>query len=187
MNKIIKSMKSVPLWALLFACVHAMGEQPAVRAVIQLPQERKPAAAFRLADASGKERLLSKFRGKVVLLNFWATECGGCKLELPYFIAFDHLYRSRGLQALGVSEELFYDDKLKGPTEAWDRVKPFVKEHGIEYPIVMADDAVNKTYRVESMPATYLIDKQGRIAATYIGMVDKADIETNLKALLAER
>jgi peroxiredoxin len=187
MNKIVKSMKSVPLWALLFTWVHAMAQQPAVRSAIQLPKERKPAPAFRLADASGKGRMLSGFRGRVVLLNFWATECGGCKVELPYFIAFDHVYRSSGFQALGVSEELFYDDKLKGPTEAWARVNLFVKEHGIEYPVFMADNAVNKTYRVDSMPATYLIDKKGRIAATYIGLVDKADVEKHLKALLAER
>ena len=187
MNRIVKSVKSVPLWLLLFACAHAMAEQPAVRAAIQVPTERKPAPSFRLADATGKQRLLSRFRGRVVLLNFWATECGGCKVELPYFIAFDHAYRSNGLQALGVSMELFYDDNLKGPAEAWARVNPFVKEHGIEYPILMADDAVNKIYRVDSMPATYLIDKKGRIAATYIGLVDKADVEANLKALLAER
>src|SRR5437660_6293065 len=111
MNKIVMRM------TLLFMCAHAMGEQPAVRAPIQPPKQRKPAPAFRLADATGKERRLSRFRGRVVLLNFWATECGGCKVELPYFIAFDHAYHSSGLQALGVSEELFYDDKLKGPAE----------------------------------------------------------------------
>jgi peroxiredoxin len=187
MDKIVKSMKTVSFCALLFTCAHAMGEQPAVRAAIQVPKERKPAPTVRLADASGKERLLSRFRGRVVLLNFWATECGGCKVELPYFVAFDHAYRSKGLQAIGVSEELFYDDKLNGPNEAWARVNPFVKDHGIEYPILMADKAVNDTYRVDSMPATYLIDKKGRIAATYIGLVDKADVEANLKALLGER
>ena len=180
------SIRSVPLWALLFACAHMMGEQPAVRAAIPLPKERKLALAFRLAEASGKERPLSQFRGRVVLLNFWATECGGCKVELPYFMAFDRAYRSRGLQVVGVSMELFYEDNLKGPAAAWARVSPFVKEHGIEYPILMADDAVNRAYRVESMPATYLIDKHGRIAATYIGVVDKADVEKNIKALLIE-
>lgn len=187
MKQFLKNAKLIPLWALLFTCVHAMAEQPAVDASIQLPKERKPAPAFRLNDAFGKQRLLSRYRGRVVLLNFWATECGGCKVELPYFMAFDRAYRSKGLQALGISMELFYEDNLKGPAEAWARVNPFVKEHGIEYPILMADDTVTKTYRVDSMPATYLIDKKGRIAATYLGLVDRADVEANLKALLAER
>lgn len=183
----MRSMKFVPLWILLFTCAHAVGEQPVVRAAIQLSEERKPAPAFRLADASGRGMPLSEFRGRVVLLNFWATECGGCRAELPYFIAFNHEYRSRGLRTLGVSEELFYDDKLRGPAEAWARINAFVKEHGIEYPVLMADDALNKTYRIDSMPATYLIDRKGRIAATYIGLVDKTDVEKNLKTLLAER
>jgi peroxiredoxin len=151
-------------------------EQPSVRAALQVPQERRSAPAFRLQNAEGKSTPLSNFRGRIVLLNFWATECGGCKAELPYFMEFDRAYGSKGLRTLGISME-----------EGWARVRPFVKQRGIEYPILMADAAMSKAYAIEVMPATYLIDKKGRIAARYIGIVDKADVEKNLKALLAER
>ncbi len=186
MKLILRSAKFVPLWALLFLCEHAVAEQPAVRADIQRPNERKPAPAFRLSDASGKQNQLSKFRGRVILLNFWATECGGCKVEIPYFQEFDRAYRSKGFQAVGVSMEVLYQD-LKGPEEGWARVNPFVQDHSIVYPILMADDTVSKAYGVDAMPATYLIDRKGRIAATYIGVVEKANVEANLKALLSER
>jgi len=61
-----------------------------------------------------------------------------------------------------------------------------VKNHSLAFPILLADEAVEKAYRIESLPVTYLVDKRGRIAATYTGLVDKADVEANLKALLAE-
>lgn len=66
-------------------------------------------------------------------------------------------------------------------------MKPFAKEHGIEYPILMADTVTSKAFAIDQMPTTYLIDKRGRVAAKYIGVVDKADVEANLKTLLAER
>jgi hypothetical protein len=82
--------------------------------------------------------------------------------------------------------EILYED-LKGPSEAWPRVKPFVADHKIAYPIVMGDDAFTRSYSVTALPVTYLIDKRGRIAATYMGVVDRANIEQNIRALLAER
>jgi peroxiredoxin len=171
---------------LAFWGVPVVAEQAAIRATIQPRKERQAAPVFRLQDANGKSAPLSEFRGHVVLLNFWATECGGCRTELPYFMEFDHTYRSKGLQTLGISMEVIYQD-LKGPEEGWARVKPFAKEHRIEYPILMADTATSKAFAIDQMPATYLIDKRGRVAAKYIGVVDKADVEANLKTLLAER
>jgi peroxiredoxin len=147
---------------------------------------RTAAPAFRLHNAAGKSISLSSLRGRVVLLNFWATECGGCKFELPYFAEFDQEYRAQGLRTLGISMELFYQDLAK-EADGWARVNPFVRDHRIDYPILMADEATSKAYHVEVMPATWLIDKKGRVAARYIGIVDKADVEANFKLLLAER
>jgi peroxiredoxin len=184
-NKIMRNAAIISVGVLLFGCAIAIAEQPAVRAMIQPVKERKLAPAFRLSNATKKEIPLSSFRGKVVLLNFWATECGGCRVEIPYFAEFDERYRSKGFQAVGVSLDIPYDG-LKGPEEAWAKVNPFVKNHSLAFPILLADDAVEKAYRIESLPVTYLVDKRGRIAATYTGLVDKADVEANLKALLAE-
>ena len=75
---------------------------------------------------------------------------------------------------------------LKSASEGWSRVKPFVRDRQINYRILMGDDRVTKMYNVQAMPATYLIDKIGRIAAVYVGIVDRNDVETNIKTLLAE-
>jgi hypothetical protein len=81
--------------------------------------------------------------------------------------------------------DILYED-LKGPAEAWILVKPFVAGHHIEYPILMGDDGFTKSYSVTALPVTYLIDQRGRIAATYTGVVDRLDLEKNVKALLDE-
>ena len=169
-----------------FYAIYAVLAGLGVEAVVQPVSERKPAPGFRLADASGKLNRLSSFRGRVVVLNFWATECGGCVREIPWFMDFDRLYRSKGLDVIGVSMDILYED-LKGPEEGWQRVKPFVKAKGLAYPILMGDDSVTKGYGIEALPATYLLDKQGRVAAKYIGLIDRSNIEDNFKMLLKER
>jgi hypothetical protein len=82
--------------------------------------------------------------------------------------------------------DILYED-LKGAAEAWALVKPFVADRHVKYPILMGDDAFTKSYSVAALPVTYLIDRRGRVAATYIGVVDRADIEKNITSLLAER
>jgi len=164
----------------------APAEPPRIRAVITPLAARKAAPPFRLADASNTSRLLSSYRGKIVLLDFWATECGGCKVEIPWFMDFARQYKSSGLEVVGVSEDIPYEG-LKDAAEGWSRVKPFAQKQKINYTVVMGDDAVTKTYRVTVLPVTYLIDRQGRIAAEYVGLVDKDDIERNIRVLLKER
>lgn len=186
MRKPLIRMVMMPLCALLLGQGTAIAADPGVRAVLKAEKDREQAPAFRLPDASGRSVPLSDYRGKVVLLNFWATECGGCRVEIPWFIEFDRAYKSKGFQVLGASMDIVYEG-LKGPEEGWARVKPFVTAHKVSYPILMADDQTTKAYRVDALPTTYLIDKRGRIAATYTGLVDKADVESNLQTLLRER
>ena len=80
-----------------------------------------------------------------------------------------------------------FNEDLKGPGEAWSLVNPFVETNKVDYPILMGDDGITKRYSVNALPVTYLIDRRGRIAATYAGLVDRANIEANIKTLLAER
>ena len=82
--------------------------------------------------------------------------------------------------------DILYED-LKGPAEAWSLVNPFVKAHKVDYPILMGDDGITKRYLVNALPVTYLIDRRGHIAAKYVGVVDRANLEANIKTLLAER
>jgi peroxiredoxin len=78
-------------------------------------------------------------------------------------------------------------DGLKTTADAWTKVRPFLQSRGIQYTILVDDGSVEKAYEVMAMPATYLIDKRGRIAATYVGVVDSNDLMSNVKALVAER
>jgi thiol-disulfide isomerase/thioredoxin len=145
------------------------------------------APALRLLDASGKAETLLDYRGKVVLLDFWATECGGCRIEIPWYMEFERAYNDKGLAVVGVSMDILYEN-LKGAEEAWGKVKPFVEAQKVNYPILMGDDPVTKAYAINALPATYLIDKKGRIATTYIAVLaDKDDVEANIKTLLAEK
>lgn len=160
--------------------------QKTVQASVAAVADRAAAPAFALADASGKVRHLADFRGRPVVVNIWATDCGGCKAELPEFVKLHQAYKGRGVTVIGVSMDIMYED-LKSAAEGWARVKPFAASHGLTYTILLDDGSVEKAFKVTALPATYLIDRDGRLAATYVGIVDAANLEANLKTLLAER
>jgi peroxiredoxin len=165
--------------------IHAGPAQKTVQAALSTPADRKSAPSFKLRDAAGKTVTLSDFKGRVAVVNLWATECGGCKAELPAFVELHRCYKDQGLAIVGVSLDVMYED-LKTPAEGWARVKPFAAAHELRYTIVLDDGSVEKAYNVTAMPATYLIDRRGRIAATYAGIVDPADLKANVSTLLAE-
>lgn len=148
---------------------------------------RKPAPAFQLMNEAGTKVRISDYRGKVVLLDFWATDCGGCVLEIPSFIGLEKEYKDKGFTAVGVSMDISYES-LKDADEAWGKVRPFVAKHGVNYTIAMGDDAVSKACTLNTFPATYLIDKSGRIAVSYVGIiVDKDNVAKNIRSLLSEK
>ncbi len=160
--------------------------QQDVHAALIPSANRKPAPAFQLVTEAGTKLRISDYRGKVVLLNFWATDCGGCVLEIPSFIELEKAYKDKGFSAIGVSMDISYED-LKDANEAWGRVRPFMAKHGVNYTIAMGDDAISKAYALNAFPATYLIDKSGRIAVAYVGVVvNKDNVATNIKSLLSE-
>jgi len=140
--------------------------------------DRKPAANFTLADASGAKVALTDYKGKVVLLNFWATWCGPCKVEIPWFMEFNKTYKDRGLAVVGVS----LDD------DGWKSVKPYLAEKKIDYTVVVGNDAVSKSYGdVDSLPTTFIIDQDGRIAFTHTGLVSKDTYEKEIQSLLGDQ
>ena len=160
-------------------------EVPGVRVALQPAINRPSAPAFVLDNGASKNVALSDYRGKVILLDFWATECGGCVKEIPWFIELVHAYQNSGLVAVGVSMEIQYSG-LKNADEGWVKVKPWVRSHDVDYPVVMADDHVVKAYEIQALPVTYLVDRSGRIAAAYPSLVDRENIEANIQALLKE-
>ena len=120
-------------------------------------------------------RLLG-LKGKVVLLNFWATWCGGCQVEIPWFIDFQNQYQDRGLAIVGVSMD----------ADGWKSVRPYLKEKNVNYSIVIGNGELAKRYGVEAMPVTLLIDREGKIAASHVGLVSKSDYQAEIETLLKE-
>ena len=149
-----------------------------VKAEVKQEKERKLAPDFTLTDINGKAVKLSDFKGKVVLLNFWATWCGPCKVEIPWFIEFQQTYKDKDLVVMGVS----FDE------DGWKSVKPYVEEKKMNYRVMIGDDAIAKAYGgVESLPTTLMIDKQGRVAQTHVGLVSKSNYKNEIEALLAAK
>ena len=160
---------SIALW-------QSLATAPPVPFDLQPKSARKPAPDFTLTDASGKSVKLSDSKGKVVLLNFWATWCHGCQTEIPWFVDFHNKYKDAGLNVIGVS----MDD------DGWKSVKPWLKEKNVTYAIMIGNEAVAKQYAVEAMPVTLMIDREGKIAATHVGLITKANYQAEIETLLAQ-
>ncbi|MEZ5351515.1 MAG: TlpA disulfide reductase family protein [Bryobacteraceae bacterium] len=160
--------------ALAFVGIACSTSSP-VRAAVKAEKDRKNAPGFALKDSMGRTVNLSDYKGKVVLLNFWATWCGPCKLEIPWFMEFEQKYKDNGLAVLGVSLD----------EEGWDVVKPYLERTKINYRILLGDDAVAQMYGgVDALPSSFIIDREGRIAAVHIGLVSKSEYQKDLDALL---
>lgn len=142
---------------------------------VKTEKNRQLAPDFSLKDADGKTVKLSDYRGKVVLLNFWATWCGPCKIEIPWFIDFQQQYKDRDFAILGVS----LDD------DGWKSVKPYVAEKKINYRVMIGTEEVTNLYGgVDALPTTVLIDRSGRIAKVHTGLAGKDEYQREILDLL---
>ncbi len=164
------------LCAILAAC--SSGERSVRAAAVKPESQRKTAPEFNLKDANGAPVKLSDYKGKVVLLNFWATWCGPCKIEIPWFMEFEQNYKDRGFAVLGVS----MDD------DGWEAVKPYISSRKVNYRVVLGTDQVAQIYGgIDSLPTTFVIDRDGRIASTHIGLVSRRDYQGEIEALLDQK
>jgi peroxiredoxin len=142
------------------------------------PGDRRMAPDFRLNDASGQPVKLSDFRGKVVLLNFWATWCAPCKQEIPWFVEFQRANEQSGFAVLGVSMD----------EDGWHSVKPYIEEKHVNYPVMIGNDEVARLFGgLDSIPLTLIIDRSGRIAAIHAGLCKRSEYENDINAVLNER
>jgi thiol-disulfide isomerase/thioredoxin len=139
--------------------------------------DAKPANLnFTLKDLSGKDVKLSSYKGKVVLLNFWATWCGPCKVEIPWFNEFQQKYQDKGFVVVGISA----DDTV-------EQLKPFVAQYKMSYPVLLGlgrDDVQEALGPVLGLPTTLLIGRDGRICQYHMGLARKAEFEKGILGLL---
>lgn len=139
------------------------------------------APAFSLVDLNGKKVSLADFKGKPVLVNFWATWCGPCKLEMPWLEEFSHKYASQGLIILGVAA----DDAPKNV------IAGVVAKSGVTYPVLLKDSKVEDLYGgVEYLPESFYVGRDGKVMLATAGLTSegggKDEIEANIKKLVAE-
>ncbi len=137
---------------------------------------RNPAPDFTLRNSKGVSFKLSAHKGKVVLLDFWATWCEGCKVEIPWYMDFQKKYKKNGLAVVGVSMD----------EDGWKAVTPFLKAKKVNYPVVVGDWDLASKFGITALPVTLLVDRDGRIADLHVGMVDKDAFESEIQILLNE-
>ncbi|MCB1019432.1 MAG: TlpA family protein disulfide reductase [Acidobacteria bacterium] len=173
-----RSVLSVALLAALFTfgCSQSSVSTETAEAAQAAGKEAPKAAPdFTLTDADGNEVTLSKLKGQVVLLNFWATWCGPCKIEMPWFIDFQRQYKDRGFTVVAVSLD----------EEGWDVVRPYAEEMQFNFPVVVGnDDLAEKFGDMYALPTTFVINKQGEIVDTHTGLVDRTVYEEEIESLL---
>jgi len=169
-------MAALAATALSIALLTGACSTSSVKAASVKPdKDRHQAPEFALKDADGKVVHLSDYKGKVVLLDFWATWCGPCKIEIPWFMELQRTDKDKGLEVLGVA----MDD------EGWETVKPFLADLGVNYRVVMGNDQTAQLYGgVDALPTTFLIDRTGKIAAVHVGLASKKDIVDGVEQLL---
>ncbi len=145
-----------------------VGEDPSAKTMLG-----KSAPSFTLVDLDGKKVSLADYKGHPVVLNFWATYCGPCKLEMPWFQDLENKYKGQGLVVLGLDQ----DDGM-----AVKEVAAASKRVGVTYPILMPDDAVSKSYQLSDyIPETYYVDKKGKIVDQTIGAHSKDELEADVQ------
>jgi thiol-disulfide isomerase/thioredoxin len=145
--------------------------------MLSCPTDAKPANLnFTMKDVAGKNVTLADFKGKVMLLDFWATWCGPCKVEIPHFIEFQQKYGGKGFQVVGIS----VDDTA-------EKLEPYVRDMKMNYPVLQGlnhDDVQDAYGPILGIPVSVLISRDGKVCATHTGLTDKDVFEREIKALL---
>jgi len=166
-------------WLLWTPAVHYVAQKIVQSGLLKDSLLKNSGAApdFTLKDTNGKRVSLSDFKGKVVVLNFWATWCGPCKVEMPWFQEFQKEYAGQGLVILGL-----VDDVDAGK----DTIAKVAEKAGVTYPILLADGKVQKAYGgVDVLPMSFYVDRNGVVVEETAGLGPKDEIEAHIKKAIA--
>jgi len=149
----------------------------------------KPAPAFTLNDLGGRKVSLAAFRGKAVMINFWATWCGPCKVETPWLVELRQKYAAQGFEVLGVDTE--GDDLEPSDKGGWAKAEAnagkFVTQMKVPYPVLLNGDSISRDFGgLDDLPASFFVDRSGKVVAASVGLTSESDIEDNIKKALAE-
>lgn len=151
------------------------------------PLEGKAAPAFALEDLSGKRISLTDYKGKAVMINFWATWCGPCRIETPWIVALRQKYAAQGFEVLGIDTEgddLKKDDKA-GWAKATAAASKFATEEKIPYPVLLDGDSISRAYGgLDNLPTSLFVDRKGVVAASQVGLTSEQDIEGKIRKAL---
>jgi thiol-disulfide isomerase/thioredoxin len=148
----------------------------------------KPAPDFSLQTLQGDKVSLDSYKGKAVLINFWATWCGPCKVETPWLIELRNKYAGQGFEVIGIStegEDLKPSDKA-GWAKQKTAIQKFVSEERMPYPVLVNGDSLSQEYGgLDAMPTSFFVDRKGTVVAAQMGLTSESDIEANIKKALA--
>ena len=160
---------------MLFAGVRMARPKAGVVKLKPVGKNGSAAPDFELQSLDHKPVRLSDFRGKAVLLNFWATWCAPCKIEMPWFVDLQKKYASQGLQVVGVA----MDDSGE------ETIAKFAREMSVNYPVLIGKEAVGDAYGgVEFLPTTFIIDREGKVVDRIFGLAGRSEFEDNIKKAL---
>jgi thiol-disulfide isomerase/thioredoxin len=175
-NAIVLGVVAITVAAMLYTGAYQSRRTRGASGPVQGSAVGKPAPDFELETLDGRKVKLSDYRGKAVLLNFWATWCQPCKIEMPWLIEFEKDYKAEGFEVVGVAME--DTDKAE--------IEKFLKEMNVNYVVLLGKESVGEEYGgVLGLPTTFYIGRDGTIVEQHAGLISKSDIEAHIKKALA--
>jgi thiol-disulfide isomerase/thioredoxin len=172
---------------LLASAAHGelVADDPGDAAPLIPPLKGKPAPGFALEDLSGKKVSLASFKGKAVLINFWATWCAPCKIETPWLVELRDQYAGQGFEILAVSTDDIDRDDQKRLSDEKQEIAKFVQRMHMDYPVLIEGDKLDHPYGgLDVLPESFFVDRTGKVVAVQVGLTSKDDIEGNIKKAL---
>jgi cytochrome c biogenesis protein CcmG/thiol:disulfide interchange protein DsbE len=151
------------------------------------PLKGKPAPPFALEDLTGNKVSLDKYKGKAVLVNFWATWCAPCKIETPWLVELREKYAAQGFEILGVSADDIDRGDAKRFTQEKQEITASAQKMHIPYPVLIDGASLSDAYGgLDELPTSFFVDRNGTVVAAQLGLTSKDEIESNIRKAMGQ-